>query len=227
MLELISRYSGLSGADLRSALTEGYAALVREYGEYAAVAAMEFYQEVRDAASLPVGYTATAYDVDDEGLLAYDVRSALGGKSPAQRLAGTAVQRVLERADETLTRNLDYDPSTAGKYALVPSAGACGWCRLLASNGFMYANEAKANRARHPNCKCTPIVDFSDSPELEGYDPDKYYDQYREAKTEIKKTSWEDWKALSQAERDKYKKKGKGAYDVFLRNRIAAYMSRL
>lgn len=196
-------------------LAEAYEELVRAYGAAAAAAAVELYQSLRAAAAPPTAYEAAPFEPDDAGLLAWDAEHSAS-------LADSAAQRVMERADVTLLRNAGADPARP-RWALVPHAGACAWCRLMASQGFVYSSEASV--ARHPNCACAPVVDFdAASPHLDGYDPGAIYGEYARARESVEADAREEWAAMSADERAAYKAKGRGAYDHFLRNRIVQAM---
>lgn len=207
----------LAGSPAPDELAAAYAELVRAYGSAAAAAAVELYRSLRAAQAPPASYEAVMFEPDDAGLLAWDVANSAS-------LPDSSMQRVMGYADETLLRNADADPAHP-RWALVPHAGACAWCRLMASQDFVYSSEASV--ARHPNCVCTPVVDFdADDPGLDGYDPGALYDEYRVARAEAEDAAREEWAAMSSEERDAYKAKGRGAYDHFLRNRIVQAMAR-
>ena len=93
-------------------------------------------------------------------------------------LAARAVQRAMGYADATIQGNAMADPARP-RWALVPHAGACDWCRMIGSRGFVFKSSATAGAERHPSCRCIPVADFSDSPALDGYDPAALYDEYR------------------------------------------------
>lgn len=209
------------GAALEQAVRASYPQIVRLYGSFAAAAAKEFYDARRASSGVRSDYTAEVFDPDDGWLLSHDAETL----KTAAALSSTATQRVMERADETLLRNMERDPAKP-RYALVPHAGACGWCRLMASNGFSYHSEARANGARHPHCRCTPVVDFGGSPMLEGYDPDAHRQEYDEARKRAVGKARADWDAMDESQRSAYGGKRRGAYDHFLRNRIASEMNR-
>ena len=214
-----------AGADLHRL----YAALVAEFGSYAAAAAVEFYQSVRDASGVPAPYEAVMYLPDDAEALEGDVARALAAhlapEELVQRMEASATRRAMEHADNVLLRNAQRDPAHP-KWALVPHAGACAWCRLLASQDFVYSKRATALAARHDNCRCTPVVDFDvDNPRLDGYDPDRYFGEYADARAEVEPTAGDEWRALTPEERAVYKTKGHSDYDHFLRNKIVAKMS--
>lgn len=228
ILDLGRSLVGLSGDELLNVLSSAYYSLVNEYGSYAAAVAVEFYEQQRATSNLKP-YEAEQFSPDNHGLLYYDAQQALqlGMEidSVLTELAGKSQQRVMEYADETLIQNASRDPAKP-KWALVPSTGACAWCRMMASNGFMYSSKVSANRARHPHCLCTPVIDFGTDAGVDGYDPDALYDEYKAAYDKAKETAWDEWSALTKEEKDKYKVKGRGAFDHFLRNKTLQIMGK-
>ena len=226
---LESSLAGVSDRQIPQVLGALYASLVVEYGGYAAAIACEFYERQRAASGAKGFYAPTMEDGADQALLYYDAReaasSSVGLQSALGKLQGTAVQRAMEQADATIIGNASRDPAHP-LFALVPHAGACGFCIMLGSNGFVYHSRAKANASRHPNCRCRPVVDFdTENPALSGYDPDALYGSYSDARKAIEDDARAKWNAMSEEEHEKWKVDGKGAYDHYLRNRIAAEMS--
>lgn len=226
--DLARQCEGMPPREMRAFIARSYLQLVSQHGIYASVSAMEFYELARDLESLPTRYEATAFIPQNEGLLEYDAKAALSiqqdiGKLVA-KLFSTGSERVMSYADETLIENARADPAHP-RWALVPNAGACGWCQMIASQGFVYKAEGKVENTRHPNCRCTPAIDFdTESPSLDGYDPDALYDRYKRARAIAEKGAWDEWSELPESEREKYGGKRRGAYDHFLRNRIVAHM---
>ena len=226
---LESSLAGVSDRQLPQVLGALYASLVVEYGGYAAAIACEFYERQRAASGAKGSYAPTMEDGADQALLYYDAReaasSSVGLQSALGKLQGTAVQRAMEQADATIIGNASRDPAHP-LFALVPHVGACGFCTMLGSNGFVYHSRAKANASRHPNCRCRPVVDFdTENPALAGYDPDAMHRAYSDARAAVEDDARAEWDAMSEEERAKWKVDGKGAYDHYLRNRIAAEMS--
>lgn len=228
---LVEMLSGASFESLADRLMEGYIALVRTYGSVAATIAVEFYRELRAASGVSVPYEPTIFPADDSNLLPRDVRQAIkesGGDlgKLASKLADVSQQRVMEHADQALVSNAKRDPAHP-KWALVPHAGACAWCRFLGSQDFRYSSEAKALASRHPNCLCTPVVDFDTrNPSLDGYDPDSLFGEYADARSRIEAEARGQWDSMTAAERERYRRKGRSAFDVFLRNKIVGAMGK-
>lgn len=183
--ELVRRMEGVPESERADALLAGYTAVVSSHGAMAAQIALEFYESARAAYAPNDPYEAKAYPADDSNLLPYDVEDATrrsGGDMGklALRLSGTASQRTMEHADQTLVSNARRDPARP-KWALVPRPWACDWCRMLGSRGFDYVSKETASASRHDNCKCTPVVDFDvDNPRLDGYDHDELYEYYKD-----------------------------------------------
>lgn len=226
--EIAGQCDGMTRQEMVEFLSRSYFQLVSQHGMYASVAAMEFYELVRDLESLSTRYEASAFVPKNEGLLEYDARTTLSVQQEVEKLASklfaTASERVMEYADETIIENARADPAHP-KWALVPHAGACGWCQMIASQGFVYRAKGKVENTRHPHCRCTPAVDFDTaSPTLDGYDPDALYARYKRAREKAEKDAWKEWSELSSQERERYGGNRRGAYDHFLRNRIVAHM---
>lgn len=176
--QAIDEFAGLYGEELYRALARAYAALVAKFGSFAAAAAVEFYAAMRSGAGPAQGYEPRQFDPGHGGLLASDVDEALRTSAAATALAARAVQRVMGYADATIQGNAMADPAHP-RWALVPHAGACDWCRMIGSRGFVFKSSATAGAERHPSCRCIPVADFSGSPALDGYDPAALYDEYR------------------------------------------------
>jgi len=211
--------STITQDDLRSTLAELMPALAEKYGSRAAAAAKEFYLEERSAMEDAGEFEPIAAGADGDSIrrasLAAIERSA-SLKSLNASLDGILVRHVNAAADETVVWNARSDPARP-KWALVPSAGACGFCLLIASRGFDYASKEKV--ARHDHCKCTTVVDFSDDPALEGYDLGEVQGLYKDAKE-----SMDDGELYREWEEAKSSDPRVGSFDNFKRNRIAAKM---
>lgn len=220
--------NGYSGSLTKAELSEAYAALVRKLGKYAAQVALEFYEQLREQADPAETYTPKAFEPSNTGLLAWDASNM----SHAQ-LPGIAAQRVMQYADETIYANGSADPARPA-YALVPHAGACGWCQMIGSQGWFTERKTAAENTRHANCKCAVVADFdTKNPSLDGYDPDALADVYARARKSVEADARDQWNAMDASERAKYTRSwhgGKtksGVYDAYLRNRITAEMARI
>lgn len=213
----------------RDLLQDLFPALVHQYGRQAATVVCEYYKSEREDAGISEPYEPIlAGDVPYEDLKVM-IESALNDAAANTLTSVTQnmlSQQVMNHADRTLIKNIACDPAHP-KWALVPHMGACGWCVLLGSQGFVYNSEFTGNNARHDHCTCSICVDFSDAPELEGYDHkamQKAYSQAYDAVIDDARAKWDD---MSAEEKQKYIHKGKKkpSFDVYLRNRVVQEMN--
>lgn len=224
----------LDGTMGKEAVAAVYKSLVRKYGEQAAAVAVEFYRQQREAAEVAEEYEAQVYTPENDGLLSWDVRDAYerarSDSGVAAVLAGRSQQRVMAYADETFVSNAKADPAHP-RFAIVAHPGACGWCVMLSSNGFMYSSKVTASAARHSHCKCTPCVEFGGDPHLDGYDPKALQDIYSTARKSVKADAEHEWfDVMTDEERAKYTRTDshgnkRVSYDAYLRDRIANEIS--
>lgn len=200
----VSKVVGLAKADLdklwqsldlsnplavRDALLEFVPALVREYGDVAAAAAADWYEEIRSSV-ITGNYRAVTGGVVDSAQVEASVRYAAGhlfAGSPEQALSviNGSVQRFVQYSGrETIARNVSRDRSKP-RYARVPQGPTtCAFCSLMASRGFVYRSKKTAGQDHkyHDDCDCQIVPSWDESPYIEGYDPDALYDQYQSAR---------------------------------------------
>lgn len=93
---------------------------------------------------------------------------------------------------QTMISNVRRDP-TRPRFARVPGrsehyAAGCPFCRMLASRGFVYLNKQTAGESDHyhADCTCQPVASWDKSPKVEGYDPEKYLQEYLDARAYAK-----------------------------------------
>lgn len=222
--ELLSKLEGLTPLEQAERLLANYTKLVQAYGKAAADVARQFYQEQRNQHFEGDGdaseYTAQTAAPIRESWAYEDVQKA--ASDGLWHLPKVAERRIMQRADQTIGYNVGRDPAHP-RWAIVPHTGACGWCVMVASNGWAYS-ERSVNAQRHDGCKCSVAVDFdSDKPELAGYDVDALRRQYALGVDEAGDTMAQ-WSALSDEEKAKYQRKGRSAYDVFRTRQITQAM---
>jgi hypothetical protein len=230
---------------VRDALLIAFPALVALFGQRAAQVALEFYEGVREDEGVQEEFHATLAPItdDDRAVYASDVRRLMGGlysgsstfEAFESSMQGMATKRTMQMADSTLYALANADPAHP-KVALVPHAGACGWCVLIGSRGFTNTEQAMEHM-RHDGCKCTTVVDFDrDNPALEGYDSRELYDIYSDVSTYENQDKWrEEWLAMSDEERARYVKRKRdktgavkeveGDWSTYVRNRTVQEMN--
>ena len=165
--------------------------LVAAYGDAAALAAADWYDELRLQADAPGRFRARMSDPAPQEQAAAVARWAAGPlfgdrPDPQQALANLSggVQRlVLQPGRATIADSVDLDPADA-RWARVPSgATTCAFCRLLASRGAVYHSEETAGglaNSYHSSCDCVPTPLWPG--EQEPYDAGALFQEYRDAR---------------------------------------------
>lgn len=183
-------------ADLREQVIAILEPVCAASSEAAAAYAAEFYDEVRAfEAGHALGATAVSAHVAEatERAVRAIVQVIVDGGTWEQfagRVADRADYEVKKTAGECVKANAARDPLRP-RWARVPSGTeTCGFCLMLASRGFAYTSEASASEKKggghyHANCDCRIVPGF-DGMDVEGYDPDELYRQWREAEDEKK-----------------------------------------
>ncbi|MBR1828428.1 MAG: hypothetical protein IJ781_02790 [Atopobiaceae bacterium] len=224
---LVADTEGMTDQQRHLYLVANYPKWVRSFGVIAANAAADFYQRNRDrffeGDDDADEYTAqTANPISAEW--------ALGDISTAETngigtLPGIAVAQVMRRADRTMAYNVAHDPSHP-RWAIVPNWGACGFCVLVASNGFFMHNRPVKVK-RHDHCRCQVVADHDTAnPSLEGYNPKAMQDAYSKCYDAVRGDLQRQWDALPDERKAKYLKKGGRGFDGFRRDQIVAEMNR-
>ena len=159
--------------------------LVTKYGEGSAELACQMYEALAEAQGVHVPAAEPAATAS-YGEVARMV-SATKDQNPANLPNG--VSRLVKRAGaDTTLKNAIRD---GAEWAWVPHGDTCPFCITLASNGWQKASQKllKGGHAEHihANCDCEFAVRFRSDTTVAGYDPDKYYRQYREAGGDINK----------------------------------------
>ena len=110
----------------------------------------EFYRDLDPRSPFsPEGFSDPTLEprVEANGRFAF---SDSGPEDIAGQLERSATRAVGDQARSTLIHNTELE---GGKWYRIPSATACGFCRLLASRGPVYKS-AHAACASHDKCKC-------------------------------------------------------------------------
>ena len=159
--------------------------LVTKYGEGGTELACQMYEALAEVQGVHVPAAEPAATAS-YGEVARMV-SATKDQNPANLPNG--VSRLVKRAGaDTTLKNAIRD---GAEWAWVPHGDTCPFCITLASNGWQKASKKllKGGHAEHihSNCDCEFAVRFRSDTTVAGYDPDKYYRQYREAGGDINK----------------------------------------
>lgn len=175
---------------VKADLFEFIPVLIAQYGDIAATVAADWYDELRAAEGVPGRFNAPlAPLVPDEvinGRLGYATRpdGPLFAGAFDTLTAFTAMianEYALQPGRDTVMQAAHRDKAA---YARIPEPGACKFCLMLASRGFVYSKDtAGQSRKFHGKCRCNVLPSWDETrARVEyGYDPDALYDQYRAA----------------------------------------------
>lgn len=157
--------------------------LVTKYGEGSAELACQMYEALAEAQGVYVPAAEPA-ETASYGEVARMVH-ATKDQNPANLPNG--VSRLVKRAGaDTTLKNAVRD---GAEWAWIPHGDTCPFCITLASNGWQKASDKalKGGHAQHihANCDCEFAIRFDHRTTVAGYDPEKYFRQYREAGSDV------------------------------------------
>lgn len=156
----------------RNALLDFTQVLVATYGEAAASAAAEWYDEVRAAERVPGRFRATMVVPDESMAMSQTVHRLAGAlftDDPGRVLIGlasAAPKYALAGSRQTIVRSTARDPRASG-WQRVVRPDACGFCRMLRGRGAVY-REATVGFAAHKSCHCAAVPSWDpNAPEVD------------------------------------------------------------
>lgn len=169
------------------ALFEYVPALVSEYGDMAATVAADWYDELRASEGIPGSFRAPLAPP----LPLEQVNARLGYATRASGPLWLGDSVTLTSFVSLMTNEYALQPGrdtimqAAHKekvaYARVPEPGACKFCLMLASRGFVYSKSTAGDTKKfHGKCRCNVMPSWDETrARVEfGFDPDALYDQY-------------------------------------------------
>lgn len=196
--ELARLWGSITGGPpelVRDAILDVLPSLTQRWGEAAAAAAADWYEELRADAAAPGRFTARvapALSPTQEDALLQRARWALGplfAGDPSRalsRLTGLVDEHIRRAGGDTIAASVEHDPARP-RFARIPVGETCAFCIMLAGRGAVYHSPETAGeftKYHHADdCVITPIWPGQDYPD--GYDPDVYYRQYLEARNNI------------------------------------------
>lgn len=174
---------------IRDGLLELIPDLVNEYGDVAASAAADWYEQARST-EVAGSYRAVLAEPVPREQVEGTVRAAArhlftGDVAVTQRILEGALHRyITSQTRNTTVRNTLRDPQ-AKRFARVPKGKTCSFCMIMASRGFVYATAKAAGELSryHDKCDCQIVPAFGNTiPRIEGYDPDALLREYEAAR---------------------------------------------
>ena len=167
-------------ADSQLFMVDAFAEIVAAYGAQSAYAARDY--AVADYAARgervrpgQIDLSAPVFEqADRSGRWAVFGAGDVFEGSALYRLQGALTRLVLQPYRETVLNTArDHGQRTRTAVARVPEAGACAFCRMLASRGAAYgsaksAQSTKDGKRFHDNCRCSTQIARIDGADLPG-----------------------------------------------------------
>lgn len=181
---LISQYiqqHDITTKDGHTALLEYVEAVVEKYSEGAAEAACEMYDAIAEASGkvVPPAEPAPAPTFGD---VAKTINGTMKHVTDPDGIGASCARLVKRTGVDTTMQNAIRD---GAEWAWIPHGDTCGFCLMLASNGWQKASKKalKGGHAEHihANCDCTYAIRFDGKSNVAGYDQDALYEQYMNA----------------------------------------------
>ena len=191
------------------------------YSRLASALTCHFYDGIRSGSGVPGEFKAVAYNTLSESqikadaqAIAEEIATGRSSVSVAEKVKNKNSQYVRIASNETVRRNAMRDPAKP-LYAIVPNVGACAFCLMVASNGYVYPDSAEAQRHKpHNNCSCQAAQVYG-SGKIQGYNPQKYYDQYAKARDAYQSGNYSDeMREKIEAARDRHNERYKAGIEA-------------
>lgn len=159
-----------------------YENLIYLFSNTAATASKEYYQEARDLYKGLDEYIAEVPPLDTAAAGEWVQELTRQDKDPQTLIneAGNqSITFVMQASDKTFEHNAKRDRAHP-LFALVPHIGACSWCVMHGSRGFVFSSKEVVSNVRHPHCRCTTAISFAGiEPSIAGYDPSRLRQKYQ------------------------------------------------
>lgn len=176
---LLRKWIEENGTEDRKALLDYAAVLVDRYGEAIGAYACEMYDATAAAQRVIVPQAEPA-EPQTYGEVARTINGSL--KMGAQEAPRAMYRLIKQTGADTTLKNAMRD---GAQFAWITQGDTCAFCMVLASRGWQYASENNIRNGHaehiHANCDCQYAVRFDNRSTIEGYDPKKYLDMYRNA----------------------------------------------
>lgn len=189
---VIMRYRELVGQmaldELIEAVLQALVDIKNAYLPTSAEVAAEFYVGQREIRypGMAKDYRAKMADIIPDTWVRHDFEEVRDLPDAPTRM-GAKMALKTQQAAERQIRYMSATDSVKSKWAFVPSPGACAWCKLIGSRGWMYNSAKTAEANRHANCTCKVVVDFDwDNPSIDGYNPASLYSEYAVAEETVR-----------------------------------------
>ena len=181
--DLMQSWVQKNGLENDKALLDYAYALSQHYGQAIGALSCQMYEATAAAQGVIVP-TAEVADLPDYGEVAKAVKGTK--KQSPNNIPGTLARLVKQVGADTTLKNAERD---GAQFAWVPHGDTCAFCITLASRGWQYMSKKAMRNGHaehiHAHCDCEYAVRFDGKSTVEGYDPDKYLEEYYDANGDI------------------------------------------
>lgn len=181
--DLMQSWVQKNGLENDKALLDYAYALSQHYGQAIGALSCQMYEATAAAQGVIVP-TAEVADLPDYGEVAKAVKGTK--KQSPNNIPGTLARLVKQVGADTTLKNAERD---GAQFAWVPHGDTCAFCITLASRGWQYMSKKALRNGHaehiHAHCDCEYAVRFDGKSTVAGYDPDKYLEEYYDAKGDI------------------------------------------
>lgn len=167
-LRSVAQSAPEASAESRSLLFAATPLIVSDYIDGSAALALDWFEELREAAEPPTPYRPVPLTLVTEEQVStsvavatkplYEIETGVD-RDPAEAFGQAVtnleieIQRLVAAGFwDTMTGNATADPDAVG-WQRFARAGACKFCTMLADRGAVYS-EASVHFAAHGNCSC-------------------------------------------------------------------------
>ena len=148
-----------------------------EYGNASAAVSAEMVEAMAELAGVAIPPAELAPN-PTYGEVAKTVQGVLKTSQNREEITSAVGRLVKQTGARTTRMNARRDNA---QFAWVPSGDTCAFCIALASRGWQNARKADHKDHIHSNCDCAYAIRYSPRENIAGYNPDEYYEQYKDA----------------------------------------------
>lgn len=183
--DLMQSWVQKNGLENDKALLDYAYALSQHYGQAIGALACRMYEATAAVQGTMIP-TAEVAELPEYGEVAKAVKGTQK-KSP-NNIPGTIARLVKQVGADTTLKNAERD---GAQFAWVPHGDTCAFCITLASRGWQYMSKSALRNGHaehiHAHCDCEYAVRFDGESTVDGYDPDKYLEEYYDSNGDINK----------------------------------------
>lgn len=181
--DLMQAWVQKNGFSNDKALLDYAYALSQHYGQAIGALSCQMYEATAAAQGINIP-TAEMAPLPEYGEVAKAVRGTM--KQSQMNVPATLARLVKQVGADTTLKNAERD---GAQFAWVPHGDTCSFCITLASRGWQYMSKKALRNGHaehiHAHCDCEYAVRFDGRSTVEGYDPDKYLEEYQAAGGDI------------------------------------------